>query len=63
MPFLTTGWLLPAVYAIGWLLIIVQPRQHWRIARTTGLAGVLVTLLSVVAAAASIRYASTGIDA
>ncbi|HET8902620.1 MAG TPA: NADH-quinone oxidoreductase subunit L [Saccharospirillum sp.] len=63
MPFLTTGWLLPAVYAIGWLLIIVQPRQHWRIARTTGLAGVLVTLLSVAAAAGSTHYASTGIDA
>lgn len=62
MPFLTSGWLLPLVFTIGWLLIVVQPRQHWAIARAAGLAGLLVALLSVIAATAGAHFSTHDAD-
>ncbi len=62
MQILVSGWLLPLVYLTGWLLVHARAGHHWSIARATGLIGVLVTVASVVAAAAGSVVAGLSID-
>lgn len=63
MHILVSGWLLPLTYLVGWLLVSTQSRHPWFIARTTGLAGLGVTLASVIAAVAGWLVTGTGADA
>lgn len=62
MQILVSGWLLPAIYLVGWLLVNAQPRHHWSIARATGLTGLLATVATVIAAAAGSLIAGLSID-
>jgi len=63
MQILISGWLLPVVYLIGWLLVVVQPRNHWPIARVTGLTALIVTLGAVIAAAIGVWRQDLNVDA
>ena len=62
MQILISGWLLPIIYLIGWLLVYALPGHHWSIARQTALIGLLATVASVVAATAGSLIAGAGID-
>jgi NAD(P)H-quinone oxidoreductase subunit 5 len=56
------GWLLPAIYATGCLLVFGQPRHHWKIAQITAAAALLATLFSVVGAGVWLHFAPAEID-
>ncbi|MDX1492075.1 MAG: NADH-quinone oxidoreductase subunit L [Pseudohongiellaceae bacterium] len=44
---LLNGWLLPALYASGFMLALVLKRNHWLTARGTALLGLIVTIILV----------------
>ncbi len=56
------AWLLPAIYAVGCLLVCGQPRHHWKIAQLTAAAALLATLFSALGAWAWLRFAPLAID-
>jgi NAD(P)H-quinone oxidoreductase subunit 5 len=43
------GWLLPAIYATGYLLAASRPGPHWKIARITAAVGLIAALSAVLA--------------
>ena len=56
------AWLLPAVYTLGWLLVLAQSRYHWAIARSTGRLGLLACVGGAIIAVFGNLEGSPGID-
>ena len=57
------GWLLPVVYATGFLLVLVRSRQHWRIAQLTSTVALLATLCTAVGVLVWAQFAPLAADA
>ena len=56
------AWLLPAVYTLGWLLVLAQSRYHWAIARSTGRLGLLACVGGAIIAVFGSFEGNPGID-
>lgn len=62
MPQLLGEWILPLIYAIGCALVLMQSRQHWRIARITSALGLFAALAMTVGAVGFSQVATINID-